>query len=58
MANDNLKRLVKYQEKIKEQLTADTPSKHKSRKDSYRTFLLNELDTTTKKIESYKLGDK
>lgn len=58
MANDKLKSLTKYQDKIKEQLISDTPEKHKHRKDSYRAFLLGELDAVTRKIEALRLGGK
>lgn len=50
MSNDKLKSLLKYQSKLKEQLSSPPPEKQKTREAEYRFFLEKDLEATSKKI--------
>lgn len=50
MNKDKIKKLLKYQAKVKEQLGSNIPDKHRDRPDAYKAFLQRELETVTRSI--------
>lgn len=53
--NDKTAALTKYLADLKISLDSSVPEKHVNRPEAYRQFLVRELDTVTKKLDSMKL---
>lgn len=57
MSKENVLRLNKYAQELKNRLDSPTPKKHTNHPESYRVFLKKELDTTNRKLADLKLVD-
>ena len=54
MKNDDVARLTKYAEHLKQRLVGAVPPKHAHRPDIFKTMIQNDLNRTNAKIERLK----